>query len=739
MKRYSVVGVHVGKIGRGSVCGLLAVVIAVGLWLAPGAAIAGTPLYPSENERLGFGVTKGIQNYDVSPLHAGWYVNWGTAPQTAHPAGLDFAQIIRTTNAGYTPSGDALMRVIDRSPGSLWLIGNEPDCPHQDNTRPDAYARVYHSAYTAIKTRDPSARVAIGGIVQATPLRLQWLDAVWTTYQTLYGQTMPVDVWNTHAFVLREVRPGHGRECMPAGQTETGEWGAGIPPGISANCGLWVKMDELDRLDIFREQIVRFRTWMRDHGQQNKPLVVSEYGILFNEELGYPYARVRDYMLATFDYFMSAHDLALGYPADDYRLVQQWAWYSLDDDNFGWGTTHSALMNPATKALYPLGADFARYAAARITPYVDLQPASFRATTPNPVVYGQTGVVRLEVDIRNQGNTASAASQVRFWNGVPNAGGTLLGSVAAPAVPSRYAGTVTAKLDWQTAAHGKHEIAVEVDAANQVAESREDNNLLIVSVDFGAVNLAVGPTGWRVQRGPLRAGEAASIILSQTAVTLTQPAKPSPGLTITPPAYQATWYDGDPQAGGQVIASHVISAPLQFGQSRIVPAQTWTPIVTSPRTAWLVVGLGNDAPETSLADNRVGATAPATTDLTLVQVRQVGVPLARPGDLATAHLQFQLANSGAQAPAVQATVGVWRGLEPVGASLGRVGLASGSDWTVSLAWPDLPIGAHTFVAVVDPDQAIPESNEGNNRLVDIALVARQRLFFVLMAPRGRLD
>jgi subtilase family serine protease len=68
-----------------------------------------------------------------------------------------------------------------------------------------------------------------------------------------------------------------------------------------------------------------------------------------------------------------------------------------------------------------------------------------------------------------------------------------------------------------------------------------------------------------------------------------------------------------------------------------------------------------------------------------------------------------------------------------------VGLASGSDWTVSLAWPDLPIGAHTFVAVVDPDQAIPESNEGNNRLVDIALVARQRLFFVLMAPRGRLD
>ena len=66
----------------------------VGAFLAvPGLVAAGTPVYPSDNERLGFGVTQGIENYDVSPLHAGWYVNWGTAPTAAHPAGLELSLI----------------------------------------------------------------------------------------------------------------------------------------------------------------------------------------------------------------------------------------------------------------------------------------------------------------------------------------------------------------------------------------------------------------------------------------------------------------------------------------------------------------------------------------------------------------------------------------------------------------------------------------------------------------------
>ena len=693
--------------------------------------LSATPLFPSDNERLGFGVTQGIENYDVSPLKAGWYVNWGTAPQAAHPAGLDFAQIIRTSNSGYSPSGNALLAAIDRNPGSLWLIGNEPDCPYQDNTLPANYARIYHDAYQVIKGRDPTAQVAIGGIVQATPLRMQWLDMVWNEYLARYGEPMPVDVWNVHAFVLREVRPGHGVECQPPGATEAGEWGSGIPPGVNANCGLWIRVDELDRMDLFREHIVRFRTWMRDHGQQNKPLIVSEYGILFNAELGYGYERVRNYMLATFDYFMSARDPSLGYPADDYHLVQRWAWYSLDDDSFGWGTTYSALMNPKTRTLYPLGYDFARYASQRVTPYVDLQPVKLLASLPGPIPYGQDALVRFELEVRNQGNTSAPVSQARFWQGNPDQGGTVLGTTTLPAVPSRYNGTATAVLQYDLKAQGRYEIVAQADALNQVAEAREDNNRLSTTLDFGTVNLSVGRGSWLVERGPLRAGEPTLIRLSPVTVVVSQPATPGPGLEVTPPPYRVTWYDGNPDAGGQMIASHSMPAPARFGACQATPAQTWAPVITASRPAWLVVTLEGSAAETTLADNRTGVTITAAADLTLVQARQLAVPLVEPGQAAKVQLSFQVANLGTAAPAGTVQVGVWSGMSASGPELGRAWLAESGEWTEPITWAGLEVGGHQFVAVVDPDNLIAESNEANNLLTGWVVVARGRDYLPL--------
>ncbi len=737
----------------------LIVGILAAFWSGPGSASAGTPIYPCDRERLGFGVLHGIQNYDVASLNAGWYVNWGAGSQATHPAGMDFAQMIRTNNAGYSPSGAALNAILDSTPGALWLVGNEPDSPYQDNTSPANYARVYHDAYQAIKSRDPLAQVAIAGLVQATPLRMQWLDMAWNEYQARYGQPMPVDVWNVHGFVLREVRPGHGVECRPNGATEAGEWGAGIPPGVTANCGLWISVDDLDRMDLFAQQIVRFRTWMRDHGQQNKPLVVSEYGILFNEELGYGYERVRDYMLATFDYFLSASDPDIGYPADGNRLVQRWAWYSLDDTSFVWGTTYSALMDPQTRAIKPLGSDFGRYASRLSCPaYVDLQPFTFQPTTPAPIAYGATGTVRLALEVRNQGNAASGASQVRFWDGDPDQGGVLLGTVALPAVPTRYQGTITATLDWPAAAQGSHLITAQVDALNQVIESREDNNRSTWTVDFGAVNLAVGAAGWQLVRGPLHPGEATQLLLNPVTVTMTQPSAATAGLNVTPSAFSATWYDGDPSAGGQVIASHTISAPIAFGKTQTVPAQPWAPVITATqltwipmahgevqpeapaltaaRSAWLVVGLAGGAPETTLSDNRVGLSVPVVTDLTLLQAQYVGgVPLLPAGGVADVTLRFQARNLGTLPPAGPVEVGIWSGTSSDGPPLGRVKLAAVGDWTVPFTWPGLTVGTYPFVAVVNPDGVIRESVTTNNRLAGVAIVAKARYSFPLVIRR----
>ncbi len=46
---------------------------------------------------------------------------------------------------------------------------------------------------------------------------------------------------------------------------------------------------------------------------------------------GYPPAVVNTYMNQTFQYMLATTDPATGYPSDDYRLVQRFAWYSVND------------------------------------------------------------------------------------------------------------------------------------------------------------------------------------------------------------------------------------------------------------------------------------------------------------------------------------------------------------------------------------------------------------------------
>ncbi len=402
----------------------------------PGTAAQGTPLYPSPNERLGFGVTKGLDNTPravLGALNAGWYVNWGAAPDAPHPQGLTYVQIIRLTQTGYTPSGEALVDIIRRNPGTLWLIGNEPDSPFQDNQTPEQYVEKYHELYSLIKRVDPSAQVAIGGVIQATPLRLQYLDMIWDLYQERYGRPMPVDVWNVHNFILREART----YCSPGGI-----WGAYIPPGIPADCGAQYTINDHDNMTIFREQIVRFRQWMKAKGQQNKPLIVSEYGILFPEELGFTQERVQRFMLNTFDFFLNARDPDLGYPADEGRLVQQWAWFSLDETSFEWGRTHSALYDPAQGRLTPLGEAFAAYAGALRVPYVDLRPAGVQGQGITPFTVGEAGTLALEVRVANDGNTP-ANGTVRVERIGPDGVPVPVGTAAVQHVPMRYAGTAT--------------------------------------------------------------------------------------------------------------------------------------------------------------------------------------------------------------------------------------------------------------------------------------------------------
>lgn len=303
-------------------------------FLSPRFPIAAqpTPLPYTVRWRIGVGVPEfNPLLFDWPDNRPGWYLNWTAdlnhhavrrdPPETFYlepPAtsgmGMSFAPMVRVKNGKIVVPMGTVARLAHEHPGHLWLIGNEPDVRWQDNTPPDVYAVAYHDLYTTIKTADPTAQVAIGGISQVTPLRLRYLDSILDHYRNQYGTMMPVDVWNMHAFILRE---------------EADSWGVDIPPGLEdVQQGILWEVADHDNLRLVENQVRLMRRWMAARGERQKPLIITEYGILMPPEYGFPPAKVEEFMVGSFDLFQTLQDPALGYSADENRLVQRWVWFS---------------------------------------------------------------------------------------------------------------------------------------------------------------------------------------------------------------------------------------------------------------------------------------------------------------------------------------------------------------------------------------------------------------------------
>lgn len=350
-----------------------------------GGAVRGGQLLvdPGDRWRIGFNVAsyRGlITDYDVSDLRAGWYCDYTFQASPARPFGMEYVQMVRTGGHPFTPSAGwwaSLQNAVVANPGSLWLIGNEPDCIDQDNTLPTEYAQRFHDIRQFIKDRDSTARIANGGIVQPTPLRLQWLDMVLQAYQSTYGVAMTehVDVWNMHNQILHEERGGYG---------------CGIPPGILDNHGADYTVQDSDNLEIFMDHVRTFRQWMKDHGQQDKPLIISEYGVLMPLEYGFTADRVNDFMTSSFTYLLYATDPGLGDPSDGNRMVQQWCWFSLNECPWNADPTHPGWG--FNGALFDWESEYPGEMTSHGEHWVELMqmipfPSPTPSTTPAPAVF----------------------------------------------------------------------------------------------------------------------------------------------------------------------------------------------------------------------------------------------------------------------------------------------------------------------------------------------------------------
>jgi hypothetical protein len=442
------------------------------------------PPYGNERERFGFD-SGSLSGYDVAQLNAGWYSNWGANANPAHPDQLVYVQLIRFSagtdrhdpdQVTVSPSKATIAQIAQANPGSLWLMSNEPDSLYQGNPiLPEVYAIVYHEYYEYIKGLDPSALIANGGIVQPTPCRLEYLDIVWDTYSDTYQAPMPVDVWNIHAFILREVY---------------GEWGASTPPGVDPDCGIDYSVDDSADMTIFEDNIRAMRAWLKEKGEQDKPLIVSEYGILWPEWFAPQYTpqRVSEFMIQTFDLFLSATDPDIGHPADQYRLVQAWAWYSLSDDRH----YNGYLFHSDTKTLSPMGEAYAQYTAALSDVlYADL---SARLLAGEPERRNPDGTATLEpleltlpitAHVSNLGKLALSEAKVRWEIMSQENGSILLSREQAYDIPSRFDGVVALPdVTATVAAAGLYELIVSADPDDKAIEPREYNNVVTAALDL---------------------------------------------------------------------------------------------------------------------------------------------------------------------------------------------------------------------------------------------------------------
>lgn len=437
------------------------------------------------------------QGIDIQQLGGGIYLDFNAHAPWPQPDAMEFIQVIRmrqnktisgtylpgyTTAFSLTDEAGGLGPIIAGAPGSLWLVGNEPDRgpdypngPSQDDIYPQEYARAYHDIYYFIKAHDPSAQVAVGGLVEITPGRIQYLEIVWDTYAALYGKAMPADVWNMHIYILPEI-VGVANVALgtdPAlAYTHVWTHTMGEPNGYTYG--------DHDNLIIFDSQVRRMRQWMKEHGQQDKPLLLSEFGLLYGEgvtdEFGntFTVSRAATFLTKTFSYLATTTDASLGMPSDGNRLVQQWVWFSVNNP-LGY---ISNLVNNTTPMTFTLVGDRFRTSVATRPLLSNLQPRTTFSSIPILGAGESSTTATLSVEMINNGNQlVSVPFMVTFY---ANAALTEIinSTVITGGVPGCARRRVVASAAWPELGVGPHDFWVKVDSGSTVGESNEADNVM---------------------------------------------------------------------------------------------------------------------------------------------------------------------------------------------------------------------------------------------------------------------
>jgi len=166
----------------------------------------------------------------------------------------------------------------------------------------DTYARAYHEWSVQIKQADPSYRIMLGAIVPNWVDPSGWdtaafLRRVFDSYENIYKSPLPVDIFNLRLYFT----------------------------GQEAN------------LEHLKSAVIQMRQLMSQarHGETYRDAELWLTGYGFDDAtISKTYAR--DMLVQWTDWLCGYADADIfspqfGLASDEYRLVQRWAWFPVDD------------------------------------------------------------------------------------------------------------------------------------------------------------------------------------------------------------------------------------------------------------------------------------------------------------------------------------------------------------------------------------------------------------------------
>lgn len=291
--------------------------------------MAHNALLPADDERAGFNMTiqdsNTLSKYTltnmVNPISKVWFHNFmsnnppETSPYQHQMAALWNGATLTTSQMNSWKSQATAY------PGRKWLFMNEPDNEGQGKKTPAQYAEDYHTFYYGIKGVDSTAKIYAGGICQCTWQRIRWLDEMIYHYLVTYSEDFPCDGFHAHAYTMPE---GFGPGVGFAYGLSNPESDSNV--SSEAENATWWSTNKDKDVTIFKTYVHQLREYLAVNGFADKPLIISEFGMLRD----FSTTDHANYLKQTFTYMLDAADTTYGCTTDNYRLVQEFAWFCIN-------------------------------------------------------------------------------------------------------------------------------------------------------------------------------------------------------------------------------------------------------------------------------------------------------------------------------------------------------------------------------------------------------------------------